>query len=141
MGMNHYLKTGKKITVTCYACGHKHREDETYHIGKSSMGRYYTLHSDPRNGLAEWNDWECFIKKTLENGGCIVDEEDRPMTFDELKASVMRTNFKRPKDFKYTIGEAANPYGDVFGKKGLIYSKDAKLGKDGLYVLLDADFS
>lgn len=140
MGMNHYLRTGKKITVECYACGHKHREDETYHIGKSSWGRYYTLHSDPKMGLTSWPDWENFIQKTLKKGGCIVDEDGRALTFDELKASVLRTNYAE-RDSEYTIGEAANEYGDIFGQKGLIYTKDAQVGEDGLYVLLDADFS
>ena len=140
MGMNHYLRTGKKITVECYACGHKHREDESYHIGKSSWGRYYTLHSDPKMGLTSWPAWESFIQKTLKKGGSIVDEDGKELTFDELKASVLRTNYVE-RDFKYTIGAAANEYGDIFGQKGLIYTKGAQVGEDGLYVLLDADFS
>lgn len=140
MGMNHYLKTGKKKLVECYACGHKHREEETYHIGKSSWGRYYTLHSDPKMGLTSWSEWEKFITETLKKGGRIENECGEPMTLEDLKASVLRTNYAE-RDFKYKIGEAANEYGDVFGDKGLIHSKGAKIGKDGLYVLLDADFS
>ena len=144
MGMNHYIKTGKKKLEHCYACGFDHEVDELIHVGKSSIGRYYTLHLDKERGLYDLETWKKFIEKSLAEGAKIVDETGDELTYEDLLHSITRDLV--PNNSTHIPGEQVvdaygHCHGDIYGEKGLIYAAGKDPGTDGLYVMLDADFS
>ena len=140
MGTNYYLYTGKTHKVVCEECGHVHRCQDKIHIGKSSFGRYFTLHSAYVDGvildsLSKWSDYVSKFKKAK-----IKDEYGEEISWSDMKDIITRVNYKE-READYKIGEPANQYGDVYGEKGLIYTRGRLLGEDGLYVIFAGDFS
>ena len=83
MGTNYYW-----IKVQPPVCQHCGRSDEVerLHIGKSSAGWCFALHVIPELGIADLPDWE---KLWAEPGSAIVDEYDKPVTVDEMRAVIM----------------------------------------------------
>ena len=143
MGTNFYIKTGRKIKRTCPTCNHTHLEEEQYHIGKSSWGRYFTLHEDNEHHLTDLKTWVAFMKKTLRKPKAkIVDEYGEESTLEEMVNCITRKNYfkNRTDSVHHEPGEPAN-WGDIYGEPNLIYSRGAKVGKDGLYVMLEGEFS
>jgi hypothetical protein len=141
MGTNYYVKTGRKHMVECYACGRKHREAETFHIGKSSCGRYFTLHAIPEKGLLDFASWKNFLEAVMkEPGAKIEDEYGRPVELEQMEKLITREDYP-VRDGDWVEGEAANEWGDIFGKKGLVYSEGRETYPDGLYIMLAGEFS
>jgi len=158
MGTNYYLMTGKKRKEVCNL-GHEHLIDEEYHIGKSSYGRYFTLHSmslEDGRRLNSLEAWKSFYNECKEKYGdkCCIKNEYGDTVIPEEMWSIIKREFDRelPKDWTPDmIGKPVNMLGlfpntsghegDIWGEKGYVYSEGRELGKDGLYVLLTGDFS
>ena len=142
MGTNYYIKTGKKHMVECYACGHKHYEEETIHIGKSSCGRYFTLHGIPEKNLMTYTNWKKFLEDELKAPGArIVNEYGDEIQLDEMKKLITREDYKSRRIPGLKKGDPVNRFGDIVGKKGLVYTEGSQTYPDGLYVVLTGDFS
>jgi hypothetical protein len=110
------------------------------HIGKSSIGRYFTLHEASADGsildsLSKWSEYVSRFPKAK-----IVSEYGDEISWDEMKDIITRKNYAFTKDAPKK-GEQANQYGDVYGERGLVYTEGRRVGTDGLYVLMEGDFS
>ena len=139
MGCNYYFYTGKTHKETCPECGHTHRCKDKVHIGKSSFGRYFTLHSAEFNGtvLDDLESWMKFMKSFPK--GYIKDEYGDDVTIEDMKKTITREDYKEAEGWLDKVGKSAG-YNDVFGEKGLVHSNYTTPGKDGLYVVLSGDF-
>lgn len=149
MGTNYYLMTGKKHREVC-SLGHVHLVPETYHIGKSSMGRYFTLHAlvledgTVLKSLKAWKDFAARFKK-----GWIQDEYGEKIDPEEMWKKVTREDYAEIPGWKQTLGKPcpnqggyrSTSYYDEFGVKGLVKSHGLPVGEDGLYVIMSGDFS
>lgn len=151
MGTNYHFYTGKKRRETC-SLGHIHLVPESYHIGKSSMGRYFTLHREKLEDgtvLDSVAAWKAFTEKFKK--GYIEDEYGRSVTPDEMWKLVTREDYQEKPGWKKLYGKPVDgpvsnysmryDYYDEYGEKGLVKSHGTPVGTDGLYVLFDGDFS
>lgn len=69
MGTNYYAHTGRKEVCEC--CGQATDNPEVLHIGKSSGGWAFGLHSIPERGLTSLEAW----LDLLELPGCTIENE------------------------------------------------------------------
>ena len=154
MGTNYYLLTGKTETVECNL-GCEHEIPEQLHVGKSSFGRYFTLHSMTAPDGTELHDlksWKKYFESLL--GAKFIDEYGRDVEPQEMWNCITREDWPRCQyaEEHFTpkmIGKKVHPeekpdfFGcyDVWGEKGFIHSCNRKLGEDGLYVIMEGDFS
>jgi len=143
MGCNYYFFPGTYHKETCRECGHTHKCKDKVHIGKSSIGRYFTLHGTEVNGvrLNSLESWMNYIKSFEK--GVIKDEYGKKITVEQMKDLITRDKYKEEPGWESKLGTPANKYGDISGKKGLVYSnyEASTIGQDGLYVVMYADFS
>jgi len=149
MGTNYYMMTGKKKKEVCNL-GHTHLVPEKYHIGKSSFGRYFSLHQlilengEVIDSLKKWQDFFSRYPKAV-----IIDEYDEKIEPVEMWKLITREEYpERPgwkKNFKKPCpdqgGYMSSGYYDEFGEKGLVKTHCLTAGDDGLYVLVSGDFS
>ena len=153
MGTNFYMLTGRKNTVTC-DCGFKHRIAERLHVGKSSYGRYFTLQKvTTKEGIVldDFNSWRKFYNNLVLEGKSpkFINEYGEQIDASQMWDTITREKWDRGlPDFDPSLigkdvkkGNPGDYYGDVWGERGFIHSKYAPVGKDGLYVVLDCDFS
>ena len=149
MGTNYYLMTGKRHKVECNL-GHVHMEPKRYHIGKSSMGRYFTLHSmELEDGtlLDSLSAWKDFVAKF--KNGWIEDEYGEKISHEDMWKIITRENYAERPDWKKNLGKPCpnqgglmrTDYYDEYGVKGLVKTHGSPVGADGLYILLAGEFS
>ena len=152
MGMNYFLRTGNKIKKTC-DLGCEHILDEEIHIGKSSFGRYFTLHNaelpDGRR-LDSLNAWKKFVSECP--APKIVDENEEEIPQEKMWKIITREGVSPApgalKIFKEDmIGKVVDRgyeqhylHYDVWGERGFVYTNGSIKGEDGLYVLLSGEF-
>lgn len=142
MGTNYYIKTGRKIKRTCPTCNHTHLEEEKYHIGKSSWGRYFTLHVDREHHLTDLKTWLAFLKKALRKPKSgIFDEYGEAVTLEDMVHCITRDRYFPERADKNVAPGTPAKWGDIYGEQNLVYSQGAKVGEDGLYVMLEGEFS
>lgn len=127
MGTNYYLRTGKKITKTC-DCGFEHEMDEELHIGKSSCGWKFVLHTIPERGINELEDW-----KELFKTGKIFDEYDREVSIEDMLDCILNRSFP-------TYDRPPDPGCAIDVRDNLLYVMDDPIGKEISYVLNDRWF-
>lgn len=155
MGMNYYLHTGRKVRKTC-DLGCEHELDEVLHFGKSSYGRYFTMHemtTDDGDVLDSLKSWKKYFEKKCP-AGWFEDEDGTRVTSEFMWNCASRKGYKpsgyADEHFRKSMvgkpvdaGERPDFFGnvDVWGKDGFVHSSNAKVGKDGLYVLFTGDFS
>ena len=148
MGMNYYLVTGRKTTKVC-DLGFTHEIDEVLHVGKSSYGRYFTLHKTVAPDGTKLDCLEAW-KKYVEDkcpDGWFQNEGGNKVSMADMVDCITRTNWEPSKYAQENFTEdmvgtsAGLDGGDVWGERGFVRTKIDEVGKDGLYVLLDADFS
>lgn len=154
MGMNYYLHTGKKIKKVC-SLGCEHEIDEVIHVGKSSYGRYFSLHetmAESGEKLDSLKSWRKYFEEKCQTGW-FEDENGVRVTAEFMWDCVTRKNWKpssyAEKNFrKSMVGRQVDPDErpdalgnvDVWGKDGFVHMNSEKVGKDGLYVLVEGDF-
>jgi hypothetical protein len=151
MGMNFYLMTGKKHRETC-SLGHVHLVPDRYHIGKSSCGRYFTLHAlelEDGTRLDSLEAWKKFAKKWKK--GWIENECGERIDPEEMWKTVSREGWAPRPGWEKKLGKPVETKGmpswhisghyDEWGEKGLVKTHGAETGEDGLYVLMHGDFS
>ncbi len=153
MGTNYYLRTGRKIKKMCNL-GCVHTLPEEFHIGKSSFGRYFTLHemtTEDGTTLDSLTAWQTFFRKF--SHPVIVDEygdripakemwniitrkdwEPAPLSKQIFKKSLIGTPVKKTTVQQY-------PWYDEWGERGFVKTHGAKTGSDGLYILMTGEFS
>jgi hypothetical protein len=66
MGTNYYLKTRTNV---CEHCGRA--DEESLHIGKSSMGWVFSLRFHPDEGIGSLEDW----RKRFATPGAVIEDE------------------------------------------------------------------
>jgi len=82
MGTNYYVEA--EIGDACPVCKHRKEIEKELHIGKSSRGWCFALHSIPELGLTNWHNWQVFLKdKSIKN------EYREQITLDELSDIVL----------------------------------------------------
>lgn len=141
MGTNFYIKTGRKIKKTCPTCNHTYLEEEIFHIGKSSGGRYFTLHEDTEHHLTDLKSWVNFMKKALKKPNAkIVDEYGEVHSLESMVQCITRINWKTQNGEKTIKPGTAAEFDDIFGEHNLVYHRGAKVGTDGLYIMLEGEF-
>lgn len=154
MGTNYYLATGRKERRRC-DLGHTHLVPERYHIGKSSYGRYFSLHvAEVKGGavLRSLRDWREYAASRIAKGGWIEDEYGRRVSEEEMWRIVAREGWEGKPGWEgcadvgepFVPGMWRSPGGrwyDEYGERGLIKTHGLPVGEDGLYVLMEGDFS
>ena len=152
MGTNYYLLTGKTETVEC-DLGCKHELPEKLHIGKSSYGNYFTLHgmtAPDGTKLYDFRSWKKYFESLPE--ASIINEYGDKIEPEEMWNCITRTDWPCPaaKDTGWKpslVGKKVNRHGmsdgATWGEKGFIYYGEGvrAIGKDGLYTVLEAEFS
>ena len=140
MGTNYYCETGRMLEVEC-DCGFTHMMPETLHIGKSSFGWRFTLHSIPEKGLTEWRRWEELLSG---DGVRIFDEYGNVVGFGELRSTVLERGNRSVNGLtKERMRETARRYGYVLDEEKWLYCGEPgrRLGSDGDYTLVEGEFS
>lgn len=155
MGINYYFFTGKKHKEECNL-GHVHLVEDRLHIGKSSFGRYFTLHLEKLEDgtlLDSLEAWKAFAARYPK--GHVEDEEGEKIELDcmwdiitrkgRLPSPWAQQNFNKSmigKRVEYEHSTGLNyMYYDEWGERGFVKTHGAPVGKDGLYVLLEGEFS
>lgn len=106
MGTNYYLTNNQ-----CDKCG---RKEEDLHIGKSSVGWYFSLRIYPDKNINNLNDWvELFGK----DGVVIINEYEDEITPIEMILMITNrgTNFKRHKLGEFCVRNGYGTY-DYFNR-------------------------
>lgn len=138
MGTNYYFLTGEKHRERCSACGFTHLIKDKLHIGKSSIGRYFTLHGITEKNLVDLQSWMSFIKSFPK--GKIVDEYGREVSIEKMCKIITREDYAVP--LKAKKPGTVTEHNDIYGEKGLVYYNGEKPAPDGLYVVInDVEFS
>ena len=153
MGTNYYMFTGKKVKKTC-SLGCVHRIPEKYHIGKSSFGRYFTLHSEKLDDgiiLDSLSAWQKFFEKF--KNAHIEDEYGDKIEPDEMWKCIKREGWEPSSNAKKVFKKSmigtrveskwstgSYEYFDVWGERGFIKTNSLPAGKDGLYQIMEGDF-
>jgi len=89
MGTNYYLVYPQMVDVDCHTCGHSHKEQKKYHLGKSSFGWCFSLHVEPSAGINTWYDlYHDILTVVTANGGHIEDEYGETLTLEEFTPKV-----------------------------------------------------
>ena len=151
MGTNYYLMTGRTSKQTCNL-GCEHEIPEQLHVGKSSYGRYFTMHRETTydgqvlDSLQKWkNFYESLLKAKF------VNEYGEETTPEDMWHIITRDNWEPAPcaDREWSpekIGQKVDPEEsfmgcyDVWGERGFIHSNERVIGKDGLYVVVDGEF-
>ncbi len=140
MGTNYYCETGRMLEVEC-DCGFKHMMPETLHIGKSSYGWKFTLHSIPEKGLVCWRDWEVVLRDATR----IFDEYGEDVPFGELKSTVLERGNRSDlsESAKERMRETARRYGYILDEEKWLFGGELgrEQGKDGDYAMMEGEFS
>ncbi len=125
------------MSTNYYSHGDSHGDTSSMpiiHIGQSSAGWSFLLHSMPEHGLTEWPEWELFLQE-----GVIRDEYDRVIELDDLKRIVC----DRP-PWEGKFGDTyAGEYimGGLFYRQPSQYMPDLRNGEHGTYQITEAEFS
>jgi len=82
MGTNYYVEM--EIGDACPVCKHRETVTEELHIGKSSLGWCFALHSIPEKGLTNLHNWLVYLKDKI-----IKDEYGSIHMLDEFKKVVL----------------------------------------------------
>lgn len=135
MGTNYYCETGRKLEVEC-DCGFTHIVNEKLHIGKSSWGWKFTLHSIPEKGLTSWKRWEMVLRESPR----IFDEYGSDVKFGEMKRTILRRKRKLRKDEKEKVRRLAKKNMYSLDEGSWLFSSGND-GADGDYCMLEGDFS
>lgn len=154
MGTNYYLMTGRTTKQVCNL-GCEHEIPEQLHVGKSSYGRYFTMHRETTTDgqvLDSLQKWKNFYEGLL--NAKFINEYGEDIQASEMWKIITREDWlpSRAADVEFTpdmIGKKVYPderpdyFGnyDVWGERGFIHSNNRELGKDGLYVIEDGEFS
>lgn len=126
MSTNFYVKTGKKVKKICNL-GEEHEVDEVLHIGLSNFGWKFCLHIIPEIGIAELKDWIPVLK-----AGEIVDEYDKPISFDDMMWIINHPVVSQCRMDKHD--------GCILDDDGLWYSRGDKIGEGKSYCLVNGEF-
>ena len=155
MGTNYYLMTGRKKTVIC-DCGFEHLIEERPHIGKSSYGRYFTMHREllpDGTCLGSLKDWQDYIDDCPSPS--VIDEYGRSHSQEEMWKIITREDWSpspggedavkkgligKPVDPLFSRLHHSSSY-DEWGERGFVKSHGSEVGNDGLYIIMDGDFS
>lgn len=111
-------------------------QKQVIHIGQSSAGWSFLLHSIPDLSLTEWPEWEVFLK----NGGAGL--------WDEYGGEVMLSGLKRIVcDRPPWEGTRGRNLDETYIMGGLLYRKpcpfmsDLRNGEHGTYQITEEEFS
>jgi hypothetical protein len=140
MGTNYYA-------YRIMTCPHCHTDipipgDESWHIGKVSVGWCFSLHVIPEEDLHTLDDWAQFLSDKL-----IKDEYGEELTFDQMiKLITERKRAELPTDFDPRTAEIG-PNNLLRGKiravhylRGIPYESNVIGHGDGPWTLQKGDF-
>lgn len=130
MGTNYYWH---EKPAPCHACGHD--ESKVIHIGKSSMGWVFFLHTDPEEALNTLEDWQ---DRWKEPGSKILSEYGTLTDIDKMNDIILdRENTNKP----WTSNKMKDS-GAIQGPNGLYRGvMNQPAPDDATYDLDDGEFS
>lgn len=91
MGTNYYAQT---ISDICQHCG-RGNESEKLHIGKSSAGWCFSLHTIPELGILDLPDWQ---REWAKPGVIILDEYDDVLSPEEMVQEITNRSWPHKSD-------------------------------------------
>ena len=96
MGTNYYWHAPVKVCECCkQPVNAPDGIPEPLHIGKSSAGWCFMVHTHPELGIHNLEDW---IKKMLTPGSKIVDEYKAEVTVEQMLTTIMLRNRITPRE-------------------------------------------